>query len=269
MRLWGLPPQALARELLANTAMKVPAIRRRRLKGMRTRAESPQFEARKIVAEFDFMRDSAPDIAGRTIVEIGPGDAIGLAPLFISAGASRYVAVDRFLGDIWGPQAAVLYDEIEKLWGPFRANWREQVGLVSHSIEQGAEAIPKADLIVSFDVVEHLIDVRRAVRNMSAVLKPDGRMVHRVDYGPHGVWLTTKDPLAFLSVPEWLWDAIGSSRGYPNRVRHEEFVRLLQARGLHVTQRVTRVQGTDVMDAELVCAFQFAPQLGQPFRQDP
>ena len=144
MNLWGLRPQALMRELAANTAMAIPAIRRSRLKGLRTRAASPQSEAGKIVAEFDFLCDSAGDIAGKVVLEIGPGDALGLAPLFITAGAARYIAVDRFLGDVWGIGAKGLYDELERLRGSFTSGWREQVTLVRQSIEETVEGVPRA-----------------------------------------------------------------------------------------------------------------------------
>ncbi|HEV2700862.1 MAG TPA: class I SAM-dependent methyltransferase [Steroidobacteraceae bacterium] len=268
MNLWGLPPQALIREFAANTAMALAVVRRSRLKGMRTRAPSADFEARKIGAQFEFLRDSAGDIEGKVVVEIGPGDALGLAPLFIAAGAARYVAVDRFLGDVWGIGANRIYDEIERLRGPFPTAWRDQVTLVRHSIEKTLVGVPSADIIVSFDVIEHLLDLPQAVRNMSSLLTRDGRMIHRIDYGPHGVWLSTQDPLSFLSVPDWLWSAIGSNRGYPNRVRHGQFVQLLEASGLHIAERVTRRQEMDVMDAEVACAFKGAPQLGKPFVQE-
>ena len=269
MNLWGLPAQALIRELAANTAMAIPAVRRRRLRGLRTRAPSPQPEARKIAAQFEFLRDSAADIAGKVVVEIGPGDALGLAPLFIAAGAERYVAVDRFLGDVWGSGAHGLYQELERLCGPFPIGWRNQVTLVRHSIEKTIAGVPRADVILSFDVIEHLLDLPHAVRNMSSLLKPEGRMIHRIDYGPHGVWLSSDDPLSFLSVPGWLWTAIGSNRGYPNRVRHRQFVQLLEAQGLRVAERITRRQGADVMDAELACAFPAAPRLGRAFAHEP
>lgn len=267
MQLWGLSSATLARELVANGAMAVPAIRRRRLQGMRTRSGSTEFEALKILAQFEFLRGSAGCIQDRVVAEIGPGDAIGLAPLFITAGACRYIAIDRFLGDIWGDAAARLYECIEHLHGPFAGNWRERIEVVRHSIEQPARATAPADVLLSFDVIEHLRDVPRAVRNMRRMLKADGRMIHRVDYGPHGAWLATEDPLAFLSVPQWLWSAMGSHRGHPNRVRHEELVRLLRSEGLQVTERATRARGPDVLDAELACAFQAAPGLGSAYRE--
>jgi SAM-dependent methyltransferase len=266
--LWGLTAPALLRELGANVAMGIPPIRRRRLKGLRTGNNQTQLEAAKIAAEFDFLHDSAGPLTNKTVVEIGPGDAIGLAPLFISGGAARYIALDRFLGDVWGARAHALYDQIAALRGPFEPTWQTKVELLRVSIEQADQALPAADLIVSFDVIEHLADVPLAVRHMGRMLKPNGRMVHRIDYGPHGVWLSAQDPLSFLRVPRWLWLAIGSNRGYPNRLRHPQLVQLLRQQGLHVCERITREHGSDVMDAELVCGFEPTAVLGRPFRLD-
>jgi SAM-dependent methyltransferase len=268
MRLWGLAAPALMREFAANVAMAIPPIRRRRLLDLRTGSSDQDREVDKLVAEFDFLLDSAGSIRGQTIVEIGPGDAIGLAPLFISAGAARYVAIDRFLGDVWGSRAEALYAAIAQRRGSFASDWRERVSLISHSIEELPPMEPIADVIVSFDVVEHLADVRQAVDRMASVLKPQGRMVHRVDYGPHGVWVSTLDPLSFLAVPNWLWAAIGSNRGYPNRVRHAQLVEFLRQQNLQVAERITRRHAGDVLDAELLCGFDGAGQLGRPFTLD-
>ena len=266
MNLWGVTAPALFRELAANAAMGIPLIRRRRLLGLRTGNPAVGAEAAKIVAEFDFLRDSAGSLSDKTLLEIGPGDAVGLAPLFLSAGVARYIALDRFLGDVWGGHAQSLYAEIERRRGPFTPGWQQRVELIRHSVEQPSDT-PAADLIVSFDVIEHLADVPLAVRHMAGLLKPGGRMIHRIDYGPHGIWLSAGDPLSFLQVPRWLWAAIGSNRGYPNRVRHRALVKLLQEQGLHVSDRITRTHGTDVLDAEVVCAFQDSGGgLGRPFK---
>lgn len=265
MTVWGLPASAILRELAANAAMGIPSVRRRRLQAPRTGSTSYAFEAAKIIAEFEFLRGSAGSLNGRTVVEIGPGDALGLAPLFLSGGCERYIAIDRFPGDVWGARAAALYDEIERHRSPFIPQWRQRVQLLNTSIEAACEELPKADLLVSFDVIEHLANLPCAVRNMAAMLKPDGVMIHRVDYGPHGVWLSASDPLSFLRVPGWLWNAIGSNRGYPNRTRHPELVRLLKEAGLQVVDRVTQLKCGDVMDAEIACGFAPELRLGQAF----
>jgi hypothetical protein len=264
---WGLPVDVIVRELVANAAMGVPAIRRRRLKVPRTSADSISFEARKIVAEFEFFCDSAGSLDGKTVVEVGPGDALGLAPLFLTAGAARYVAVDRFFGDVWGERAVKLYEALAQIRGPHIGGWAERVELLHVSVEQAAGELPKSDVLVSFDVIEHLSDLRYAVHNMADMLKPNGIMLHRIDYGPHGVWLASRDYLSFLNVPKWVWTAMGSNRGYPNRTRHHEFVQLLQEAGLRVFSRITRSVDGDVMDAEIACALREMPQLGRNFSE--
>jgi SAM-dependent methyltransferase len=245
--------------------MGVPAIRRRRLKVPRTSAASISIEARKIIAEFEFFADSTGALDGKTVVEIGPGDALGLAPLFLSAGAERYVAIDRFLGNIWGERAVRLYDELARIRGRHLGDWAGRVELLNFSIERADGRLPKADVLVSFDVLEHLTDLPSAVRNMATILKPNGAMFHRVDYGPHGVWLSANDHLSFLRVPSWVWIAMGSNRGYPNRTRHHELVRLLEDAGLQACTRITRSVDGDVMDAEVACAPGEVPRLGRQF----
>jgi hypothetical protein len=265
MKAWGLPVDVILRELAANAAMGIPAIRRQRLKIPRTSADSITIEARKIVAEFEFFADSTGPLDGKTVVEIGPGDALGLAPLFLSAGAERYIAIDRFLGDVWGDRASKLYNELARIRGHHLGDWAGRVELLNFSIEHACGRLPKSDVLVSFDVLEHLTDLPSAVRNMAAILQPNGAMFHRVDYGPHGVWLSASDYLSFLRVPSWVWIAMGSNRGYPNRTRHHELVRLLEEAGLQVCSRITRSVDGDVMDAEVACSSGEVPRLGRQF----
>ena len=265
MKCYEIPTTRLFRELVVNLAMGIPWIRRRRLKSLRTSHGSIEIEAAKIIAEFDFFASSIGSLEGLVIAEIGPGDAVGLAPMLISSGAVSYFAIDRFLGDVWGERANELYRELERQRGPFIDGWRNRVVLHPASIEAPSEGLAQFDVIISFDVIEHLADVSPAVRNMVSLLKPDGRMIHRVDYGAHGIWSTAEDPLIFLELPNWLWRAMGSNRGYPNRVPHSEFIRLLQASNLTVAERVTRSCGPTVLDAEIACGFAADPSLGPEF----
>ncbi len=266
LEVYGLSVITILRELAANIVMSIPMGRRLRLKGLRTSATTVSDEAKKIIAEFDFFKDSAGNLEGKTVVEIGTGDAIGLAPLFLSAGAVLYVAFDRFPGNVWGPQAEALYGELARLRGPFQANWRERTKLCKTAIEAVAQYPIKADLIVSFNVIEHLSDLARAVRNMVALLKPDGMMIHRVDYGPHGVWLSSRGALDFLRVPARLWNVMGSHRGYPNRVSHAGFTQILKSSGLQVSERVTQARGSYAMDAEIMCGYGAPLSLGRCFK---
>ena len=260
----------ILRELAANVAMSVPAIRDARVKRGRTAPGSLEEKAHAIRTQFEFFMEAIgwDGIRGRTVLEIGPGDAVPLAPLFLGAGARRYVALDRFLGDVTSDRAlelcqaalantAVLQDRAalrRLLQTPSR------VTLIDAAIEDGAPLDARgADFIISFNVCEHLADLEKALRNMTALLAPGGRMIHRVDYGPHDVWQGYDNPLAFLTVPGPLWRMMSVNRGCPNRTRHTQLVSMAAALGLHVVERI----GSRASESSVA---QVRPHLSSEFR---
>lgn len=249
----------VARELSANFAMGIPLMRDWRVQQGRTVGASVELKARGILAQFSFFSDTMKygGLAGKTVVEIGPGDAIPLAPLFIAAGARRYVAIDRFLGDVTSAAALDLYRRVVQLAPPTLADqlralglasdndWRhfltrsQHVDLVRSGIELDAPAQGRdADYVVSFNVCEHLDDMAAAFKNMKALLAPHGCMIHRVDYGPHDLWQRYDNPLTFLTVPESLWRLSSSNRGCPNRVRHAQLLDIAADLELHWMDRI-------------------------------
>lgn len=252
-KIFQLPYYSLLREIIANAVFLIPAIREAKIQSGRTSYPVDK-EAHKILAQFNFFMDTIKHVKDRTVVEIGPGDAIGLAPLFITAGASQYVAFDRFLGPIFDEKAQTLYRELEKHAGTFSDNWQHKAILHNKSMEDGCEITNYADVIISFNSLEHLHDIDAALRNMAKLLKPEGIMIHRVDYGPHDVWRKTSNPFMFRRVPRLLWWAMGSNRGYPNRVPHADVLKLFKANGLKVVDRVTHSFAGEPLDAEIFCS---------------
>ena len=99
---------------------------------------------------------------------------------------------------------------------------------------------PSADIIVSFDVIEYFKVPHVALSNRAAMLRPDGKMVHRADYCPHDVWRSHHNAATFLTIPDGVWKAMGSNLGYPNRVRHCSFMETLHRLDFRVDERVTR-----------------------------
>jgi hypothetical protein len=252
----------IARELAANAVMGVPAIKNRRIRRGRTIGFPADIKAQLVLEQFNFYVAAVgfDNIHGKVIAEIGPGDAIPLAPLFLAAGARRYVAVDRFLGEIHGPQALELYNAVVKI-APDRLaeglnrlyqmegcdsvakliQLPERVLLCRSAIEQADRSPPvRADYVVSFNVCEHLSNLPQALHGMRSMLSPAGLMVHRIDYGPHDVWQTYRNPLTFLTVPRLLWRWSSSNRGCPNRVRHSELMAMLRTLGLNSMDRIGR-----------------------------
>jgi hypothetical protein len=195
------------------------------------------------------------NIKNKVVVEIGPGDAIPLAALFLGAGARQYIAFDRFLGDVMGERALDLYNTIAQIApDSIKAGWDQlgvnccnfkqllnskKVVLFPIAIEEASSAIP-ADFVISFNALEHLIDLRQSLKHMAAMLNETGLMIHRVDYSAHDLWRGYPNPLAFLTISPSLWNLMGSNRGYPNRIRHSEVLRCLADSGLKTVDRITR-----------------------------
>ena len=242
------------REVAKNTLMAVPAIRRYRAMHPRTTTDA---QVQQIRDQFAFFIGTLGDVRGKTIVEIGPGDSIALGPLFLRAGAHKYIAYDRFRGDVFGPQAHSLYAALS-CPEDFSA------GVSLRGAIEDAKPTREADIVISFDVLEHLRDPHLALRKMVGLLKPDGVMVHRVDYSAHDIW-RSYDEETFLQFPEWLWKLMGSNRGYPNRVRHKDIMATVHTLGLQSEERITRrFCSGDALIAEVSCG-RYAPRLGPAF----
>jgi SAM-dependent methyltransferase len=248
-------PTTILRELAANAVMAVPPLRALRVRRGRTaNMGSDDAEARLIDARRRFYLDNIglDRFVGATVCEIGPGDAFPFAADAFRAGAARYIAVDRF-ADGWQTPAD------------------SRITLIADAVE-AMTLDGTVDILVSFNVLEHVTDPARAFRTMAQALTPTGVMLHRVDYGPHQSWRGDDDPAAFLTVPDPLWRAMGSARGYPNRVRHTALRGAARQYGLTVRDRVTRrfpavPQGIadDVWDAELIAGHRPVDFAGAPF----
>jgi hypothetical protein len=97
----------IARELFANVAMGCGPIRDWRVRRGRTMTRDLAAKVQHILDQHTFFAHNLGEvgIAGKTIIEIGPGDAIPHAMLFLARGAAGYVAIDRFFPKAITPQA--------------------------------------------------------------------------------------------------------------------------------------------------------------------
>lgn len=233
-----------------NFAMGIPPVREMRLRRGRTVGNDG---TAKFLRQFEVLRQHSGENGLRdlSVLEIGPGDVVPIGLLAIGAGAAKYHAVDRFFGDIAGVFAKNLYREladaapadVKQTWrqrgvDPDQYPWTgsgELIQLIARPLEEVSREIAGVDVVFSYNVLEHITDVDACFQNLWQVVRPGGRMVHRVDFGPHGYWLRPPNPLEFLSVPRLLWHGMGSNRGTPNRVRFGEMMRSLERVGFHCT----------------------------------
>jgi len=252
----------VVRELLANLAMSLPVVRGWRVRRGRTACWNAEDQVALFLSQSRMFVEPVGEAAvrGRVVVEVGPGDVIPHGLLFLGMGAARYVAIDRFLGDVFAPAALKLYEAVlARAPAGIRDGLRErglhpaseaalrracatgQIVLLREPIESPRlAALDPADLIVSSNAVQHFADIDRAFANMARLLRPDGLMMLRVDYGALGCWTEYENPLTFLTVSNGLWRLMGGARGYPNRRRHSQVIAALRRCGLEPeVRRVT------------------------------
>lgn len=248
----------IAKEIGTNLVMAIPLVASARASRPRTHApgrHNPSEEIDRYAllpyrvfsrhVDFSSLRDSV-------VVEVGPGDHIPFALLALGSGARKYVAIDRFKGDISGPRARQFYSSLLsyleahlpdvavglKDRNLFTEEFVSSVGTpVLHLItpvERAASAVT-ADFVFSYNVVEHLFDVEQFAKSTFQMIREGGVAVHRVDFAAHGEWAKVTNPFDWLRVPRLLWWAMGSNRGTPNRLRFDEVKTAFSSAGFSVT----------------------------------
>jgi SAM-dependent methyltransferase len=234
------------------------------------------------------------DLPGRAVLEVGPGDNVGVALQFAAAGAREVVCLDRF---------SSLRDEAKnrEVYRALRTRYA-QSGLdfsrvltpdgairegivdlrVDVPIERAAEHFPREhfDLIISRAVLEHVYDVDAAWASMDALLTPGGKLLHKIDFRNHGFYASLH-PLRFLTVPERLWKLISAPDPTLNRRRVSTYERLAREGGYALTVGVTHLasrdeefvppryswkHGIEYADEDLVFVRRIRPRLVAPFR---
>jgi len=178
---------------------------------------------------------TADKITGKTVVELGPGDNIGVLLRFLAAGASRAYGADRFYSIHDIEHERQIYKVLRNgLTEAERRRLDDAVQLdpklefnpdkVKYVYGKGAqrvdEMVPPAsvDLIVSRGVLQEVYEIDRAFFAMDQILKPGGWMVHKIDLRDYGMFsLLGYHPREFLTVPQWAYHWMASNTDKPSR----------------------------------------------------
>jgi hypothetical protein len=237
-------------EVVKNLLMGSPAFRRWRLRKPRTAFgdDIDAFLANNAFTSLSLLLKYGGDPRGKSVCEIGAGDYLTSGLAMLGAGAARYGVIDRFPGDYFGDTAKRWYREIELRWSKhcpsiewnnaisaegFPEDCSEILELVGEPLET-AKVANRYDIVCSFQVGEHVSDIDSFAEIHNRVLTENGFGLHRVDFGPHGVWFEYADPGTFLRFSDNFWKKTGSNRGVPNRKRHHEFLEAFKKANLNV-----------------------------------
>lgn len=211
-------------------------------------------------------------LAGKHLLEYGPGDMPGMALLFHAHGAEQVYCVDRFPMLSWSDKSrAVLECLRDGLSGEPRrraAAWLQHAaasaGLTGYAIRylvtpSGLSGLQDAvDIVVSRAALEHVDDLRATFADMRQGLRRGGMAIHQVDLKSHG--LHRHNPLDFLTWSPRLWSLMHGHKGVPNRWRVDRYRALVDELGFELLtlEATTRAAPQDIAAVR--------PNLATPFR---
>ena len=178
-------------------------------------------------------------IVGKRILEIGPGDNLGVALKFLSKGAAEVVCLDRFYPERNKEQQRKIYNE---LFNQFTKEEQTRIGqavtikenalffnkdkikyIYGIGIEDAKSKLEPEmfDFIVSRAVLEHVLDLDKAFDSMHRMLKPGGTLIHKIDFRDHKIFSrhSKLGELEYLTIPNYIWRLVNPHSGWLNRKR--------------------------------------------------
>ena len=165
-------------------------------------------------------------VKGKRILEVGPGENLGVGMRFLADGAAFVASVDRFSSlRSAAEQAAVYLKLIETFTESQRSTFGNAIAFtpdgytidesryryLSNTAMEGVgntHALGTFDMIVSRAVLEHVYDLEGVFHSMDSLLKHGGYMVHEIDFRDHGIFTNFGlNPLTYLTINNKLWKA--------------------------------------------------------------
>jgi len=223
----------------------------------------------RLVAERyrDAARSVRRSFEGATVLEIGPGDNLGVALCLVAWGADRVVCVDRF--DCLGRhhQNGEIYRALLSGLAPAeRERARKNCPWVDRAVPDALEGLIdylpgtelescagslapyRFDCVVSNAALEHLIDVARGFAQLLPSVNADAWMFHEVDLRCHSRFAAVS-PLHFLTVSEPVWHWMGSRLGAPNRLRINQYRKIFAEAGFTIREEVLEAASMGIANA--------------------
>ena len=186
-------------------------------------------------------------LAGKRVLEYGPGNIPGIGLLMLAYGAERVTCVDKFhLYSLSTKSIEVLRCIISSLEGNIRRNAMDcfveegdpLLGFKDKYLKYiinpyGLSGLSnECDLIISRAVLEHVNNLPATFADIHNALCDDGITIHKVDLGSHG--LHRGNCLEFLTWPTILWSYMYRHKGCVNRWRIDRYRESTYENGLKI-----------------------------------
>jgi SAM-dependent methyltransferase len=201
-----------------------------------------------------------PDyLAGKHILEGGPGDNLGVGLLFLAHGAARVVAMDKFYSKQDGDQQKKIYiklreqlDEAQKKRYDAAVDLSKDVvfneELIKPAYGSGMEEFGDVfeansfDMVVSRGVVQEIYDTARVFRGIDKVLRPGGLQMHKIDLRDYGTFSSNgHHPLTFLTLSDTVYAMMAKNSDRPSRKTFDSYRKLMKEYGYNAELYVTTI----------------------------
>lgn len=171
----------------------------------------------------------------KRILELGPGDNVGVALRFVACGAREVICLDKFYSthDVGHERNIYLelrkqlpekerrdFDAAVQLENGLEFN-KEKIRYVYGTGAQDAEAVLQGrrfDLVISRGVIQEVYETDRAFAAMDKLLVPGGMMLHKIDLRDYGMFSQKGfHPREFLTIPDFIYRLMAYDSDKPNR----------------------------------------------------
>lgn len=216
-------------------------------------------------------------IAGKHVLDVGSGAHLGVCLWFLAQEAASTTAVDRFRDLLPDGDLRRIHVALADSWpSPMRRRVEPLLSVGTEMLECGDRPliyrpwfpIEKAagklrgmyDLLVSFNVLGYVTDLRATFESMYALLAPGGMMIHRVHHGTHGPTEGVRGGwLHQYTYGARIWRLMYSNRGGPNRQPASSYRRACVEAGFSTVELdpVQRVSAEEIRRERPVLAPEF------------
>jgi SAM-dependent methyltransferase len=210
-------------------------------------ARCVDYDLRVVDAWLSHLRAYAPGadaLAGKNVLELGPGSDLGIGIYLLAQGCAQYNACD--VHDLVKSTPDGLYErlfaristlvpaaELDVLRGqlklaqagtPSRLNYRVSERFDVAAATLGASPV---DLVFSQAAFEHFDDVGATISQLGAVCRPGAILVAEIDLKTHTRWIRDQDPNNIYRYSRRVY-RLFHFRGSPNRVRPYQYKEMLE-----------------------------------------
>ena len=183
------------------------------------------------------------NIKNKLVLELGPGNSYVNAYGFLIGGAKKVILVDKFPRYLKSKrQKEYFKKELDFIKRKYK---RKKLFFISNNKIDPKHIFlhpkditeilvrQKVDFIFSKSVLEHIKNIREAIKKMSGICKSGGYMFHSIDLRDH---YNFSNPFLFYKYTDSFWNNCLTKEGisYTNRWRYDDFIGTFKKYGFKI-----------------------------------